>query len=79
MFERNQIGLSAQLNPWLVLGRGLQQEYRDADGTLVGQITDELTQRSIWRQWKKVMSQEADAAVRRGRVRRMTSSAAARG
>jgi phenylpropionate dioxygenase-like ring-hydroxylating dioxygenase large terminal subunit len=74
MFERNQIGLSAQVDPWLVLGRGLHQEYQDADGTLVGQITDELTQRSIWRQWKRVMSQEKEVPVRRrgnGRARQV--------
>jgi hypothetical protein len=65
MFERNQIGLSAQVDPWLVLGRGLRQESPDVDGTLVGQITDELTQRGIWRQWKKVMSQSVEAPVRR--------------
>lgn len=65
MFERNQIGLSAQVDPWLVLGRGLGQEYRDTDGTLVGQITDELTQRSIWRQWKRAMSQDIKVPVRR--------------
>jgi hypothetical protein len=60
MFERNQIGLSARVNPWLMLSRGRQHEYRDIDGTVVGQITDEVTQRGIWRQWKKVMSERAD-------------------
>lgn len=65
MFERNQIGLSAQVDPWLVLGRGLHQEHEEVDGTVVGQITDELTQRSIWRQWKKVMSQGSEAPIRR--------------
>jgi phenylpropionate dioxygenase-like ring-hydroxylating dioxygenase large terminal subunit len=65
MFERNQIGLSAQVDPWLLLGRGLHQEYQDVDGTLVGQITDELTQRGIWRQWKTVMSQGVEVPVRR--------------
>ena len=60
MFERNQIGLSARVDPWLVLARGRQQEYRDVDRTIVGQITDEVTQRGIWRQWKKVMSQGVD-------------------
>lgn len=65
MFERNQIGLSAQVDPWLLLGRGLHQEHQDVDGTLVGQITDELTQRGIWRQWKKVMSQGVEVPVRR--------------
>ena len=62
MFERNQIGLSARVNPWLVLSRGRQQEYRDIDGTVAGQITDEVTQRGIWRQWKKVMSERAAKA-----------------
>jgi hypothetical protein len=65
MFERNQIGLSAQLDPWLLLARGLGRERRDVDGTLVGQITDEVTQRAIWRQWKKVMIQGATVSVRR--------------
>jgi phenylpropionate dioxygenase-like ring-hydroxylating dioxygenase large terminal subunit len=62
MFERNQIGLSAQVDPWLVLARGRQQEYRDVDHSIVGQVTDEVTQRGIWRQWKKVMSQSSDGA-----------------
>jgi phenylpropionate dioxygenase-like ring-hydroxylating dioxygenase large terminal subunit len=73
MFERNQMGLSAQLDPWLYLGRGLHQEVEDVDGTLVGQVTDEVTQRAIWKQWKKVMMQGVEAPARRranGTVRR---------
>jgi hypothetical protein len=35
------------------------------DGTVVGQITDEVTQRGIWRQWKKVMSQGVEVPTRR--------------
>jgi phenylpropionate dioxygenase-like ring-hydroxylating dioxygenase large terminal subunit len=62
MFERNQIGLSARVDPWLVLSRGRRQEYEDVDGTIVGQMTDEVTQRGIWRQWKKVMSERVDEA-----------------
>jgi phenylpropionate dioxygenase-like ring-hydroxylating dioxygenase large terminal subunit len=65
MFERNQIGLSAQVDPWLILSRGRQQEYRDVDSSIVGQMTDEVTQRGIWRQWKKVMSQRVDQAPAR--------------
>ena len=57
MFERNQMGLSSQVDPWLLLARGLHREYEDGDGTLVGQVTDEVTQRAIWKQWKKVMTQ----------------------
>jgi len=65
MFERNQLGLSARVDPWLLLARGRHQEYHDVDGTVVGQITDELTQRSIWRQWKKVMVQGVEVPTRR--------------
>jgi hypothetical protein len=57
MFERNQVGLSAEVDPWLLLARGLHRERRDADGTIIGHMTDEVTQRGIWRHWKKVMSQ----------------------
>ncbi len=56
MFERNQVGLSAQVDPWLLLSRGLGKEWRDEDGTLVGQMTDELPQRAFWRHWKSVLS-----------------------
>ncbi len=65
MFERNQIGLSAQVDPWLVLARGRQQEYQEVDRTIVGQITDEVTQRGIWRQWQKMMSEGLDKAAAR--------------
>lgn len=63
MFERNQIGLSARVDPWLLLSRGFRQEKRGVDGVIAGQITDEVTQRGIWRQWRKVMSQGSEAAV----------------
>src|SRR5262245_8909346 len=65
MFERNQMGLSAQIDPWLLLARGRHQEHQEVDGTVVGQITDELTQRGIWRQWKKVMLQRDEVPARR--------------
>ena len=65
MFERNQMGLRSQFDPWLLLARGLGRETHDEDGTLVGQVTDEVTQRGIWRQWKKMMTQGADVPVRR--------------
>src|SRR5712691_3123133 len=57
IFERNQIGLSAQLDPWLLLSRGLNRERRDEDGTLIASISDEVTQRGQMRQYKKWMSQ----------------------
>jgi hypothetical protein len=55
IFERNQTGLQSDKEPWLVLSRGLgQAEMRD-DGLVVGNITDEVTQRSQLRQWAKAM------------------------
>jgi len=76
MFERNQAGLSARVDPWLILSRGRQHERRDEDGTLVAQMTDEVTQRGIWRQWKKMMTQGAEAPARRQRVRGAASGVA---
>ncbi|MGH7966054.1 MAG: aromatic ring-hydroxylating dioxygenase subunit alpha, partial [Candidatus Binatia bacterium] len=65
MFERVQTGLQVQLDPWVLFARGLHRERQDADGTLVGQMTDELTQRGIWRHWKRVMAQGVGVAARR--------------
>jgi phenylpropionate dioxygenase-like ring-hydroxylating dioxygenase large terminal subunit len=65
MFERNQIGLSARVDPWLLLSRGIKQQSQNTDGAIVGQITDEVTQRGIWRHWKKIMSQAEVPARRR--------------
>ena len=68
MFERNQMGLSSQVDPWLFLARGLHREYEDSDGTLVGQVTDEVTQRAIWKQWKKVMTARVQTIPARRRA-----------
>jgi phenylpropionate dioxygenase-like ring-hydroxylating dioxygenase large terminal subunit len=68
MFERNQMGLSARVDPWLLLSRGIEQQHQGRDGAIVGQITDEVTQRGIWRHWKKIMSQgEVSARTRSNR------------
>lgn len=55
IFERNQLGLSANVNPWLFLGRGLERQYRDENGVIVGKASDEVTQRGQLRAWKKMM------------------------
>lgn len=55
IFERNQTGLACDKEPWMLLSRGLTQaEVRD-DGVVVGNITDEVTQRTQLRQWAKAM------------------------
>src|SRR5262249_20094311 len=55
MFERMQIGFAATVDPWVYLGRGTSTERLDDDGTVVGHIMDEITQRAIWRHWKSAM------------------------
>ncbi|HEV7886554.1 MAG TPA: Rieske 2Fe-2S domain-containing protein [Acidimicrobiales bacterium] len=56
IYERNQIGFQAKLNNWVVLRRGLDRQYRDDDGTLVGNASDEVTMRGFWRHYLSVMS-----------------------
>lgn len=56
MFERNQVGLGAQVDPWLLLARGLHREQREPGGTTIAHVSDELPQRAIWRRWKQEMS-----------------------
>jgi fatty-acyl-CoA synthase len=58
MYERNQRGVQARRPEWLVLKRGLHRERRDENGHLVGDATDEVSQRAIWRQYRALM--EAD-------------------
>src|SRR5215470_5202933 len=60
IFERIQDGCAVELEPWQLLSRGLHRE-RHEDGVIIGDFADEVTQRGIWRQWKKVMMQEAGA------------------
>jgi phenylpropionate dioxygenase-like ring-hydroxylating dioxygenase large terminal subunit len=58
IFERTQLGMMAQVNPWLNLTRGLTREHRDTDGTTVAGISDELTQRQQLMEWRKLIEQE---------------------
>ncbi len=57
VFERNQTGLSAEVEPWVLLARGLHRERVDTDGSIVGHITDETTQRAQLKQWKSWMGE----------------------
>ena len=58
MYERNWRGVQERNPEWLVLARGMHRERRDSDGLLVGDATDEVPQRAIWRQWRKLMEAE---------------------
>ena len=55
IFERNQTGLQNDQEPWMVLSRGLGKAETRDDGLVVGNITDEVTQRSQLRQWAEAM------------------------
>ncbi len=59
IYERNQRGMDARSPEWLDLSRGLSREYRDADGHLTSHVTDEVTQRAIWRHYRQVMAVDA--------------------
>jgi phenylpropionate dioxygenase-like ring-hydroxylating dioxygenase large terminal subunit len=59
VFERNQLGLTAAVDPWVYLARGLHRERVEADGTLVGEMRDETPQRGQLRAWKALMEQGA--------------------
>jgi len=54
---RNQLGLHARSAPWLLLARGLGREAVDARGRRVSHVTDETTNRGLWRHYRAVMSE----------------------
>jgi phenylpropionate dioxygenase-like ring-hydroxylating dioxygenase large terminal subunit len=54
---RNQAGLHARSVQWLLLGRGLNREYVDAEGRVVSHVTDETTNRALWHHYRSVMSE----------------------
>jgi len=76
IFERVQDGCAVEVEPWQLLSRGLHRE-RSEDGLIVGDLSDEVTQRGIWRHWKKVMMQR-DPHKERAREPNGNASAVAR-
>lgn len=58
IFDRTQIGLGGDIDPWILIGRGLHREEHDADGTVAGRITDETTQRAQMQAWKALMTSD---------------------
>jgi fatty-acyl-CoA synthase len=58
MYERNQRGVQARTPQWLVLRRGLHRERTDENGYRVGDATDELPLRAMWRHYRSLMEVE---------------------
>jgi phenylpropionate dioxygenase-like ring-hydroxylating dioxygenase large terminal subunit len=57
MYERNMRGVEALHPEWLLLKRGTLRERTDTDGHLIGDATDEVPQRAIWRHYRKLMEE----------------------
>jgi phenylpropionate dioxygenase-like ring-hydroxylating dioxygenase large terminal subunit len=54
-FVRCQEGLQVTAAEWVLFSRGIQRERMDEEGEVVGDITDEVPQRGIYREWKRLM------------------------
>jgi phenylpropionate dioxygenase-like ring-hydroxylating dioxygenase large terminal subunit len=63
VFERITEGLRANVDPWVLIQRGIGREQVEPDGSISGQITDELNNRAILHYWKQVMSGSITASV----------------
>lgn len=63
VFERITEGLRATVDPWILIQRGFGREQLEQDGSISGQITDELNNRAILQYWKRAMSAGADASA----------------
>lgn len=55
MYERTQMGVQMRNPEWLFLGRGKKRERLDEQGFLIGDATDEVPTRGIWRHYRKLM------------------------
>ena len=55
--SRNQLGLHARAAQWLELARGLNRERVDGEGRIVSHVTDETTNRALWRHYRTVMTE----------------------
>ncbi len=56
IFERAQRGMMAQVDGWVDLSRGMNREEHEADGCIVGRITDEVPQRGQFKRWREMMT-----------------------
>jgi hypothetical protein len=56
IMERNQIGLNAQGNGWIFIGRGAHRTKKRADGGTAGYTMDENQLRGMWRHYARLMN-----------------------
>jgi fatty-acyl-CoA synthase len=55
MYERNMRGVRVRDPEWLLLKRGTHRERLDEHGHVIGDATDEVPQRAIWRHYRELM------------------------
>jgi hypothetical protein len=55
ILERSQVGVEAEGNEWLYIGRGLDREKALANGTVAGNSMDENQLRGFWRHYSATM------------------------
>jgi hypothetical protein len=60
IFERNQAGLAAVVDPKVLLSRGLGRERKINGGIMEGAYTDEVPQRGQLERWAELMKQEGE-------------------
>ena len=48
--------MMAQVNGWVDLSRGMNREEHEANGCIVGRITDEVPQRGQFKRWREMMT-----------------------
>ncbi len=58
MFAHVQTGAQASAAQWLDMSRGLHREHVNEGGEHVGHSTDEAPQRSVYREWRRLMEAE---------------------
>jgi phenylpropionate dioxygenase-like ring-hydroxylating dioxygenase large terminal subunit len=66
VFERNQTGLTAAVQPRVDLSRGLGREVDRLDGTTEGAYTDEVPQRGQLARWAQLMTDTAASSTGAG-------------
>jgi phenylpropionate dioxygenase-like ring-hydroxylating dioxygenase large terminal subunit len=55
MYERTHMGVQQRNPEWLYLGRGSHREIKEPDGSIVGNVTDDMPSRRLWRHYKSLM------------------------
>jgi fatty-acyl-CoA synthase len=55
IMERSQVGIQAQGDEWLFIGRGVHREKTFPDGGSAGTSMDENHLRGMWRHYARLM------------------------